>query len=190
LIVLGVDTHKRSHTVAAVAAPTGELLGEQTVAVGQRRFGALLRWARSLDNERVWALEDCRHVSGSLERFLIERGERVVRIPTHLTAKERKRGRQRVTASVTPDATSAAVIGCSTQNPLMESLVSSLATRVTSTAASPTGISAFRTFCRKFGASTTDARLRSPPDGVPLNGDSGAVTATPPRAVSCGLATA
>jgi hypothetical protein len=33
LIVLGVDTHKRSHTVAAVAAPTGELLGEQTVAV-------------------------------------------------------------------------------------------------------------------------------------------------------------
>jgi hypothetical protein len=25
-------------------------------------------------------------VSGSLERFLIERGERVLRIPTHLTA--------------------------------------------------------------------------------------------------------
>lgn len=71
MIVLGADTHKRSHTVAAVAAPTGELLGEQTVAVGRGGFDALLRWARALDGERVWALEDCRHVSGSLERFLM-----------------------------------------------------------------------------------------------------------------------
>src|SRR5919202_5869136 len=95
MIVLGADTHKRSHTIAAVAAATGELLGEQTAAVGRRGFGALLRWARALDGERVWALEDCRHVSGSLERFLIERGERVLRIPTHLAAGARKRVRQR-----------------------------------------------------------------------------------------------
>src|SRR3954464_11663872 len=74
MIVLGADTHKRSHTVAAVAAATGELLGGQTVAVGGRGFDALLRWGRGLDGERVWALEDCRHVSGSLERFLIGRG--------------------------------------------------------------------------------------------------------------------
>src|SRR3954468_97555 len=95
MIVLGTDTHKRSHTVAAVAAGTGELLGEQTVAVGGRGFDAMLQWARGLDDDRVWALEDCRHVSGSLERFLIERGERVLRIPTHLTAKARKSARQR-----------------------------------------------------------------------------------------------
>ncbi len=95
MIVLGADTHKRSHTVAAVAAATGELLGEQTVQVGARGFGALLRWARGLDGERVWALEDCRHVSGGLERFLIARGERVLRVPTHLTAKARKSARQR-----------------------------------------------------------------------------------------------
>src|SRR3954470_21969696 len=95
MIVLGADTHKRSHTVAAVAAGTGELLGEQTVAVGRRGFGALLGWARGLDADRVWALEDCRHVSGSLERFVIERGERVLRIPTHLTANARKSARQR-----------------------------------------------------------------------------------------------
>src|SRR3954468_22902156 len=95
MIVLGTDTHKRSHTVAAVAAGTGELLGEQTVAVGRRGFGALLQWARGLDEDRVWALEDCRHVSGSLERLLIERGERVLRIPTHLTANARRSARQR-----------------------------------------------------------------------------------------------
>ena len=95
MIVLGADTHKRSHTVAAVAAGTGELLGEQTVAVGRRGFDALLQWARGLDEDRVWALEDCRHVSGSLERFVIERGERVLRIPTQLTANARKSARQR-----------------------------------------------------------------------------------------------
>jgi hypothetical protein len=36
MIVLGADTHKRSHTIAAVAAATGELLGEKTVQVGDR----------------------------------------------------------------------------------------------------------------------------------------------------------
>src|SRR3954453_22937346 len=95
MIVLGADTHKRSRTVAAVAAGTGELLGEQTVAVGRRGLGALLGWARGLDADRGWALEDCRHVSGSLERFLIERGERVLRIPTHVTATARRSARQR-----------------------------------------------------------------------------------------------
>jgi transposase len=95
MIVLGADTHKRSHTIAAIAAVTGELLDEQTVQVGRRGFGVLLQWARSLDGDRIWALEDCRHVSGSLERFLIERGERVLRIPTHLTAEGCRHARQR-----------------------------------------------------------------------------------------------
>jgi transposase len=95
MIVLGADTHKRSHTIAPVAAATGELLSERTVAVGRRGFGALLVWARGFDCERVWALEDCQHVSGLLERFLIGRGERVLRIPTHLSARARRSARRR-----------------------------------------------------------------------------------------------
>src|SRR3954465_13842541 len=95
MIVLGADTDGRSHTVAAVAATTGELRGEQTVQVGARGFDAVLGWARGVDDERVWALEDCRHVSGGLERFLIGRGERVLRIATHLSANARKSARQR-----------------------------------------------------------------------------------------------
>jgi hypothetical protein len=67
----------------------------RSVPVGRRGFDALLRWARAVDGERVWALEDCRHVSGGLERFLIARGERVLRIPTHLIAKARKSARVR-----------------------------------------------------------------------------------------------
>src|SRR4051812_44422820 len=95
MIVLGADTPKRSHTVAAVSAPTGEVLAERTVAVGVKGFAALVVWARELGSERVWALEDCRHVSGSFERFLIERGERVVRVTSKLMAEARRRARGR-----------------------------------------------------------------------------------------------
>jgi transposase len=95
MIVLGADTHKRSHTIAAVSAATGELAGEQTVQVGAKGFGALLVWARGLGGERVWAIEDCRHVSGSFERFLIGRGERVLRVTTKLMADTRRNVRDR-----------------------------------------------------------------------------------------------
>jgi transposase len=95
MIVLGADMHKGSHTVAAVAAGTGEVLGDKTVAVSERGFVAVLDWARSLGEERVWALEDCRHVSGSLERFLLVSGERVIRVATKLMADVRRAARSR-----------------------------------------------------------------------------------------------
>jgi transposase len=95
MIVLGADMHKRSHTIAAVTAGTGELLDTKTVDVGIRGFAALLGWARAFGAERVWALEDCRHVSGAFERFLLGRGARVVRVAARLTAGERRAGRDR-----------------------------------------------------------------------------------------------
>jgi transposase len=95
MIVLGADMHKRSHTLAAVAAGTGELAGEKTIAVGDRGFADALAWAAGLDGERVWALEDCCHVSGAFERFLLVHGERVVRVATRLMAGERRAGRDR-----------------------------------------------------------------------------------------------
>ena len=95
MVVLGADMHKRSPTLAAVAAGTGELLGDTTVAVGERGFGAALAWASGLGDDRVWALEDCRHVSGAFERFLLAHGERVVRVATGLMAGERRAGRDR-----------------------------------------------------------------------------------------------
>src|SRR5947199_8510670 len=87
--------HKRSHTVAAVAAATGEVLGDQTVRVSDDGFMAVLDWARDLSAERAWALEDCRHVSGAFERFLITSGERVVRVATKLMSDARRGGRER-----------------------------------------------------------------------------------------------
>jgi transposase len=52
-----------------------------------------LEWARALEGERVWAIEDCRHVSSGFEGFLLVYGERVVRVPPKLMAGARKQVR-------------------------------------------------------------------------------------------------
>jgi transposase len=91
MIVIGVDVHKHSLTAAAVDE-TGRLLAERTFACGEE---GLLVWAAALDAERLWAVEDCRHVSGALERQLVAAGERLVRVPPRLTAPERRAGRRR-----------------------------------------------------------------------------------------------
>jgi transposase len=95
MIVIGADTHKQSHTVAAVGAATGRVIGDQTILARRRCFEDLLLWARGVDGDRVWAIEDCRHVSGALERFLLVRGERVVRVAPQLTADARRGTRER-----------------------------------------------------------------------------------------------
>jgi transposase len=90
MIVIGTDTHKRTHTCGAVSAATGQLAGELTAQAREPGFRELLAWGRSLDSERIWAIEDCRHVSGSLERFLVASGEHVVRVPPKLMGQSRR----------------------------------------------------------------------------------------------------
>jgi transposase len=94
MIVIGTDPHKQSHTAAALDAERAERVDELTVGAREEGHERLLAWARSLDGERVWAVEDCRHVSGGLERFLLRSGERVVRVPPKLMAGARKSARQ------------------------------------------------------------------------------------------------
>jgi transposase len=95
MIVIGTDTHKRTHTCGAVFAGTGQRIGELTAPARKAGFAELLDWGRGLDPERIWALEDCRHVSGSFERFLIDSGERVVRVPPKLMGESRRGERTR-----------------------------------------------------------------------------------------------
>jgi transposase len=95
VIVIGVDPHKQTHTAAAIEDATGELRGERTVTARRPGHAQLLAWARTLADARLWALEDCRHVSISLERFLLASGERVVRVPPKLMAGARRSSRER-----------------------------------------------------------------------------------------------
>jgi transposase len=94
MIVIGSDPHKRSYTFSAVGAETGALRSSETVQATSAGHERLLGWARGVDAQRVWAIEDCRHVSGKLERFLLARGERVVRVPPKLMAGRRRGSRE------------------------------------------------------------------------------------------------
>ena len=95
MIVIGVDAHKRTHTLVVVDASTGAVRGERTIAASDTGTVDALRFVQGLDGQRVWAIEDCRHVSGRLERALIAFGERVIRIPPAMTANSRRVQRQR-----------------------------------------------------------------------------------------------
>jgi transposase len=80
MIVIGADTRIGVRAVASTLSGAIE---------------AVL-WGRGLaDPERVWAMEDCRHVAGRLERLLVARGERVVRVAPRLMAGSRRSARDR-----------------------------------------------------------------------------------------------
>lgn len=95
MITIGIDPHKRTHTAVAVSS-VGELLAELTIPAEDGGHRQLLAWAQSLDmgEARRFALEDCRGVNGRLERFLLEAGEHVLRVPPKLMANARKGGRE------------------------------------------------------------------------------------------------
>jgi transposase len=94
MMVIGVDAHKDTLTIACVCSVTGRVLGVLVVEARAAGFGRALEWARKHApgdvGLRVWAIEDCRHVSGGLERFLLARGERVARVPPHMVADARR----------------------------------------------------------------------------------------------------
>jgi transposase len=90
MIVVGLDVHKHSLTAVAVDE-LGRAIAEHAGPVD----GRVVEWADSLDRERLWALEDCRHVTRTLERALLAADERLVRVPPRLTAPQRRRNRTR-----------------------------------------------------------------------------------------------
>jgi transposase len=94
MIVIGADTHKRTHALAAVDAGTGRVRGHREIKAEEPGHLAAMRWARGLDGERVWAIEDCRHVSRRLEQALIAAGERVVRVPPQRMGASRRGERE------------------------------------------------------------------------------------------------
>jgi transposase len=94
MIVIGADTHKGSHALAAVEEGTGRVRGSRQIKADEAGHLAAVRWARSLDGERVWAIEDCRHVSRRLEQALLAAGESVVRVAPHRMGASRKGERE------------------------------------------------------------------------------------------------
>lgn len=90
MVMIGTDSHKRTHTVVALD-DVGRRVGEKTVAATSDGHLALVQWAAQWD-EVTFALEDCRHLTRRLERDLLAAGHRVVRVPTRLMAGARRGG--------------------------------------------------------------------------------------------------
>lgn len=93
MIVIGIDPHMKTHTAVAVDSVTGRSLGTRTVTGDGTGHDELLAWARGLGPDHRFAVEDCRHVSGRLERHLLGHGERVVRVPPKMMAGARSSAR-------------------------------------------------------------------------------------------------
>ncbi len=91
MIVIGLDVHKQTVTAVAVDE-AGRPLAETMIQVGSEE---LLGWAATLDEERLWAVEDCRQLTRWLERQLLGVGEDLVRVPPRLTVPQRRAGRTR-----------------------------------------------------------------------------------------------
>ena len=56
-VVIGVDTHKHTHTAAVVAAATGTVVSQATVPATSSGYQQLLEFATRQPGQRVWAIE-------------------------------------------------------------------------------------------------------------------------------------
>lgn len=87
MVMIGTDSHKRTHTVIALDE-IGRRLGIKTVRTNSEEWCAQFA---DHDEEGVrFALEDCRHLTRRLESDLLAAGQRVVRVPTRLMAGARR----------------------------------------------------------------------------------------------------
>ena len=93
MVTVGSDSHKRTHTLAAVDE-VGRQLSQLTMPATDQGHLEALRWAAGWP-QRQWALEDCRQLSRRLERDLLSAGEVVLRVPPKLMAEARKSARTR-----------------------------------------------------------------------------------------------
>ncbi len=94
MVTLGVDAHKKTHTIVAVD-PAGAKLADYTTAATPAGHLAALKWATQRFAQRRWAIENCRHVSRRLETDLLCAGELVVAVPPKMMANERRAARTR-----------------------------------------------------------------------------------------------
>jgi transposase len=77
-LVIGVDTHKHTHTPAVVDSTTGAQLAVIEIAAEVAGYEQLL--AQVPDRPRVWAIEGAGSYGAGLARWLVERDETVLEV--------------------------------------------------------------------------------------------------------------
>lgn len=95
MVTLGIDAHKRTHTIVAID-DRGRQLASRTIGTNTKDHLGLVTWAEHLTSDGeslLWAVEDCRHLSRRLERDLLAAGQAIVRVPPKLMAHVRDSAR-------------------------------------------------------------------------------------------------
>ena len=94
--LIGIDAHKRTHTMVAVDAG-GKKVGEKTVEATSGGHLQALNWAHTEFGRRIGCgrSRTLRAMTHRLERDLIDAGQTVIRVPPHLMARHRSTGRVR-----------------------------------------------------------------------------------------------
>ena len=79
-LVIGVDTHKHTHTAAVVVAATGAVIDQATVPATPAGYRQLLQLAGQQSGQRLWAIEGTGGYGAGLTRFLAAHAEQVVEL--------------------------------------------------------------------------------------------------------------
>jgi transposase len=88
-VVIGVDTHKDTHTAAVVDARTGAVLDRLTVTADPDGYGELVTLAEQHPGLRAWAMEGSGGYGAGLTRHLGDRDEMVVELDRPVRPKRR-----------------------------------------------------------------------------------------------------
>jgi transposase len=79
--VIGVDTHRDTHTAAIVSPATGAVEGHRTEIASSLGYKRILAFAcGEAPGRRAWAIEGTGSFGAGLTTYLLERGERVVEV--------------------------------------------------------------------------------------------------------------
>ena len=93
-VVVGVDAHRRTHTLVAVDQ-LGRKLAQKTIGTDGQSHTEAMRWVRArFGTAVVWGVEDCRSLTARLERDLLAAGQKVIRVPPHLMSRSRASSRE------------------------------------------------------------------------------------------------
>ena len=88
-VVIGVDTHKHTHTAAVVTAATGAVLAHRTVSADPDGYAELSAFAEQHAGVRAWALEGSGGYGAGLATHLAGRDEMVIELDRPVRPKRR-----------------------------------------------------------------------------------------------------
>ena len=94
MIIVGIDAHTRRHSAAAIDEH-GRVLELLEVGAGVEELDRLTTWVGGFSDDRFVAVEGAKGFGLALSRRLLDAGEAVVDIATHLTADGRRSSRRR-----------------------------------------------------------------------------------------------